>query len=134
MCRIPSTGFLHTTLNPTGPADDFVQVIYHNNRVVLALFSLRFPGPVQPVLDACRAMCVTTANLAISWPVDQDDPLDISKWPLAYASNFSIVNIAYVRKSHLDAATGQHTHLFLHRESRCCSKWILAGHFLIEKY
>ncbi|KAL8283196.1 hypothetical protein RQP46_005974 [Phenoliferia psychrophenolica] len=75
--------------------NDFVKMIYHNNRIVLSLFSLRFPGPVQPVLDTCRGLCVTTCSIAINWPVDQDDPFDVAKFPLAYASNFAIINIAY---------------------------------------
>ncbi|KAM0756382.1 hypothetical protein T439DRAFT_321083 [Meredithblackwellia eburnea MCA 4105] len=75
--------------------NEFLQVLYQNTRIVLTLFSLKLPGPVQPVLDECRAIGVRTAEIATNWPLDDHDPNNISRSPLAYASNFVVVNISY---------------------------------------
>ncbi|GAA5871420.1 hypothetical protein JCM16303_000748 [Sporobolomyces ruberrimus] len=66
-------------------ANHFVRMIYSHNLTILLSISLRFRGPVAPVLEECRAQAYETATLAVQWPDDS------YKW----GSNISVVVVAY---------------------------------------
>ncbi|BGP00354.1 Zn(2)-C6 fungal-type transcription factor [Rhodotorula toruloides] len=63
----------------------FVRLIAQHNTTILTSISLRFKGPVTPVLEECRQSAFETVKMALNWP-DQS---------LVYASNLMVVNIAY---------------------------------------
>ncbi|GAA5909222.1 uncharacterized protein JCM6883_005809 [Sporobolomyces salmoneus] len=66
-------------------ANHFVRMIYSHNLTILLSISLRFRGPVAPVLEECRVQAHETASLAVNWPDDS------YKW----GSNISVVVVAY---------------------------------------
>lgn len=68
------------------PTDPFVRLIAQHNTTILTSISLRFKGPVTPVLEECRQSAFETVKMALNWP-DQS---------LVYASNLMVVNIACV--------------------------------------
>lgn len=61
-----------------------MHIMYQHSCTILLSVSLRFRGPVAPVLDECRKTALVTTRLAADWP-------DAS---LVYASNALVVNIA----------------------------------------
>ncbi|GAA5859893.1 hypothetical protein JCM8547_004376 [Rhodosporidiobolus lusitaniae] len=63
-----------------------IRLIAQHNTTILLSISLRFKGPVAPVLEDCRKSAVETAKIAVGWR----DPL-----PIGFASNLVVVNIAY---------------------------------------
>ncbi|GAA6064511.1 hypothetical protein JCM10212_004872 [Sporobolomyces blumeae] len=66
-------------------ANHYVRMICSHNITILLSISLRFRGPVGPVLEECRTQALETATLAVRWPDDS------SKW----GSNLSVVVVAY---------------------------------------
>ncbi|GAA5920215.1 hypothetical protein JCM6882_003925 [Rhodosporidiobolus microsporus] len=62
-----------------------VRLIAQHNTTILLSISLRFKGPVAPVLDECRLSALETAKMAVSWQGDG----------IMWSSNLIIVNIAY---------------------------------------
>ncbi|GAA5971145.1 hypothetical protein JCM3765_004705 [Sporobolomyces pararoseus] len=66
-------------------ANHYVRMIYSHNLTILLSISLRFRGPVAPILEECRAQAHETARLAVHWPDDS------YKW----GSNISVVVVAY---------------------------------------
>ncbi|GAA5965532.1 hypothetical protein JCM21900_004150 [Sporobolomyces salmonicolor] len=63
----------------------YVRLVATHNRTILLSMSLRFKGPVAPVLEECKVSALRTAHLAVDWP-DQS-----FKW----FSNLGVVIIAY---------------------------------------
>ncbi|TKA51191.1 hypothetical protein B0A53_05655 [Rhodotorula sp. CCFEE 5036] len=63
----------------------FVRLIAQHNTTILTSISLRFKGPVMPVLEECRRSAFETAKMAVNWPDDS----------LRWTTNLVIVNIAY---------------------------------------
>ncbi|GAA5828682.1 hypothetical protein JCM3766R1_003787 [Sporobolomyces carnicolor] len=66
-------------------ANHYVRMIYSHNLTILLSISLRFRGPVAPVLEECRHQAHETASLAVHWPDDS------YKW----GSNISVVVVAH---------------------------------------
>lgn len=65
-------------------ANRVMQIMYQHSCTILLSVSLRFRGPVAPILDECRKAALVTTRLAADWP-------DAT---LVYASNALVVNIA----------------------------------------
>lgn len=65
--------------------DGYVQLVKQHNCTILLSISLRFKGPIRPILEECKSSAAETLRIAANWP-------DAS---LAYASNVLVVNIAY---------------------------------------
>ncbi|GAA5988027.1 hypothetical protein JCM10908_002033 [Rhodotorula pacifica] len=63
----------------------FVRLIAQHNTTILTSISLRFKGPVMPVLEECRRSAFETAKMAVNWPDDT----------LRWTTNLVVVNIAY---------------------------------------
>ncbi|GAA6025186.1 hypothetical protein JCM11491_001790 [Sporobolomyces phaffii] len=66
-------------------ANHYVRMVFSHNLTILLSISLRFRGPVAPVLEECRVQAYETATLAVRWPDDS------YKW----GSNISVVVVAY---------------------------------------
>ncbi|GAA5935525.1 uncharacterized protein JCM15063_001064 [Sporobolomyces koalae] len=66
-------------------ANHYVRMIYSHNLTILLSISLRFRGPVGPILDECSAQAFETATLAVRWPDDS----------FRWGSNISVVVVAY---------------------------------------
>lgn len=73
-----------TSLSHRPLADPFVRLIAQHNTTILTSISLRFKGPVMPVLEECRRSAFETAKMAVNWPDDS----------LRWTTNLVIVNIA----------------------------------------
>ncbi len=65
-------------------ANRLMHIMYQHSCTILLSVSLRFRGPVGPILDECRKTALVTTRLAADWP-------DAT---LVYASNALVVNIA----------------------------------------
>ncbi|ORY89719.1 hypothetical protein BCR35DRAFT_300152, partial [Leucosporidium creatinivorum] len=68
-----------------GGCNGYVQLVKQHNCTILLSISLRFKGPIRPILEECKSSAAETLRIAANWP-------DAS---LAYASNVLVVNIAY---------------------------------------
>ncbi|GAA5905490.1 hypothetical protein JCM8208_004297 [Rhodotorula glutinis] len=62
-----------------------IRLIAQHNTTILTSISLRFKGPIAPVLDECRLSARETAKMAVNWQGDG----------ILWISNILIVNIAY---------------------------------------
>ncbi|GAA5876348.1 hypothetical protein JCM1840_003621 [Sporobolomyces johnsonii] len=63
----------------------YVRLVASHNRTILLSMSLRFRGPVAPVLEECKASAHRTAQMAVGWP-DQS---------FRWFTNLGVVIIAY---------------------------------------
>lgn len=66
-------------------ADAITRLIAQHNTTILLSISLRFKGPVAPVLEECRLSARETAKMAIGW---RDSSI-------GWANNLIVINIAY---------------------------------------
>ncbi|GAA5824893.1 hypothetical protein JCM3770_005091, partial [Rhodotorula araucariae] len=62
-----------------------IRLIAQHNTTILTSISLRFKGPVAPVLEECRASALETVKMAVNWQGDS----------INWMTNLLVVNIAY---------------------------------------
>ncbi|BGP17123.1 hypothetical protein JCM10213_001122 [Rhodosporidiobolus nylandii] len=66
-------------------ASSLIRLIAQHDTTILASISLRFKGPVAPVLEECRLSARETAKMVLEW----------NDGSLNWCSNLIVVNIAY---------------------------------------
>lgn len=79
-----SLGPADTSVAPA-PTDALVRLIAQHDNTIVTSISLRFKGPVWPVLEECRHSALETARMAVKWEDGE----------LRYATNVVVVLIAY---------------------------------------
>ncbi|BGP40977.1 hypothetical protein JCM10450v2_004982 [Rhodotorula kratochvilovae] len=62
-----------------------IRLIAQHNTTILTSISLRFKGPVAPVLEECRVSALETVRMAVNWQGDS----------INWMTNLLVVNIAY---------------------------------------
>ena len=72
--------------SPRAAIGPLIRLIAQHNTTILTSISLRFKGPIAPVLDECRLSARETAKMAVNWHGDG----------ILWISNILIVNIACV--------------------------------------
>ncbi|GAA6023373.1 hypothetical protein JCM10207_002522, partial [Rhodosporidiobolus poonsookiae] len=84
-----------TAINP------LVRLVAQHNTTILLSISLRFKGPVAPVLEECRLSALETAKMAVLWDSAVADEGEGGQEgegkgeSLRWAGNLVVVNIAY---------------------------------------
>ncbi|KAI5479099.1 Zn(2)-C6 fungal-type transcription factor [Pseudohyphozyma bogoriensis] len=68
--------------------NSFVTVNYINDQIILYSMALQLPGNVQPILEKCASLALSSARRVAAWADSEDQSI-------LYASNFSITTIAY---------------------------------------